>query len=46
MTGGNARMWEWQKHLYAFLSRNATPVRDYYKIMPTQIFEIGLPVQL
>lgn len=46
MTGGNARMWEWQKHLYAFLSRNATPIRDYYKIMPTQIFEIGLPVQL
>lgn len=46
MTGGNARMWEWQKHLYAFLSRNATPVRDYYKILPTQIFEIGLPVQL
>jgi len=46
MTGGNARMWEWQKHLYAFLSRNATPARDYYKIMPTQIFEIGLPVQL
>jgi len=46
MTGGNSRMWEWQKHLYAFLSRNATPVRDYYKIMPTQLFEIGLPVQL
>jgi len=46
MIGGNARMWEWQKHLYAFLSRNATPARDYYKIMPTQIFEIGLPVQL
>ena len=46
MTGGDARMWEWQKHLYAFLSRNATPARDYYKIMPTQIFEIGLPVQL
>ena len=46
MTGGTARMMEWQKHLYAFLSRNATPARDYYKIMPTQLFEIGLPVQL
>lgn len=46
ITGGNARMWEWQKRLYSFLSRNATPVKDYYQIMPTQIIEIGLPVQL
>ena len=46
ITGGNARMFEWQKKLYAFLSRNASPVKDYYKIMPTQIIEIGLPVQL
>jgi KUP system potassium uptake protein len=46
ISGGNARMWEWQKKLYAFLSRNATPVKDYYKILPTQIIEIGLPVQL
>ncbi|PTY04815.1 potassium transporter [Opitutaceae bacterium EW11] len=46
ITGGNARMWDWQKRLYAFLSRNATPVKDYYKILPTQIIEIGLPVQL
>ena len=46
ITGGNARMFHWQKQLYAFLSRNATPVKDYYQIMPTQIIEIGLPVQL
>jgi len=46
LTGGNARMWEWQKKFYAFLSRNAHPVKDYYKILPTQIIEIGLPVQL
>ncbi|MFA5262684.1 MAG: KUP/HAK/KT family potassium transporter [Opitutaceae bacterium] len=46
LTGGNARMWEWQKRLYAFLSRNAHPVKDYYQILPTQIIEIGLPVQL
>lgn len=44
--GGNARMFEWQKALYAFLSRNARPVKDYYQILPTQIIEIGLPVQL
>ena len=46
ITGGTARMFEWQKNLYAFLSRNARPVKDYYQIMPTQIIEIGLPVQL
>lgn len=46
ISGGNAKMFEWQKALYAFLSRNARPVKDYYQILPTQIIEIGLPVQL
>ncbi len=46
ITGGNARMWEWQKHLYSFLSRNARPAKDYYRITPSQIIEIGLPLQL
>jgi len=46
ISGGNARMWEWQKSFYSFLSRNARPVKDYYQIMPTQIIEIGLPIQL
>jgi KUP system potassium uptake protein len=39
-------MWEWEKALYAFLSRNARPAKDYYKIPPTQIIELGLPIQL
>jgi KUP system potassium uptake protein len=46
LTGGNARMFQWQKSLYAFMSRNASPIKDYYRILPTQIIEIGLPVQL
>jgi len=46
ITGGTAKMFEWQKSLYAYLSRNARPVKDYYQILPTQIIEIGLPVQL
>jgi KUP system potassium uptake protein len=46
INGGNAKMFEWQKSLYAFLSRNARPVKDYYQILPTQIIEIGLPIQL
>lgn len=46
ITGGNAKMFEWQKHLYSFLSRNARPAKDYYQITPSQIIEIGLPLQL
>ena len=46
ITGGSAPMWEWQKSLYALLSRNARPAKDYYHITPSQIIEIGLPVQL
>ena len=46
ITGGNARMWEWQKTLYGFLSRNARPAKDYFRIPPSQIIEIGLPLQL
>ena len=46
ITGGSAPMWEWQKRLYSFLSRNARPAKDYYQITPSQIIEIGLPLQL
>ena len=31
-SGGNAKMWEWQKSLYSFLSRNARPAKDYFRI--------------
>lgn len=44
--GGNSGMWEWEKSFYSFLSRNARPAKDYYKIPPSQIIEIGLPLQL
>ena len=46
ITGGESRMFEWQKHLYSLLSRNARPVRDYYRLPPMQIIEVGLPIQL
>ncbi len=46
ITGGEARMWEWQKRFYSLLSRNARPVRDYYRLPPMQIIEVGLPIQL
>jgi KUP system potassium uptake protein len=46
ITGGGARMWEWEKRLYGLLTRNARPAKDYYRIPPSQIIELGLPVQL
>jgi len=46
ITGGDTRMWRWQKALYAWMSRNARPARDYYRIEPSQIIEVGLPVVL
>lgn len=46
ITGGDARMWQWQKHFYGFLSRNARQARDYYQLPPMQIIEVGLPIQL
>jgi len=46
MAEGDSPMWEWEKRLYGFLSRNARPIRDYYRIPPNQIIEIGLPIQL
>jgi KUP system potassium uptake protein len=46
ITGGDARMPEWQKRFYGFLSRNAQQARDYYHLPPMQIIEVGLPIQL
>lgn len=46
ITGGEARMPEWQKRFYGFLSRNARQARDYYRLPPLQIIEVGLPIQL
>jgi len=46
ITGGNTQMFEWQKHFYAFLSRNARQARDYYRLPPMQIIEVGMPIQL
>jgi KUP system potassium uptake protein len=46
LPGGTTRMWKWEKSFYGFLSRNARSARDYYQIPPSQIIEIGLPLQL
>ncbi|MEG2586076.1 MAG: KUP/HAK/KT family potassium transporter [Akkermansia sp.] len=46
ITGGHSNLLEWQKSLYEFLSRNARPVKDYYRVTPTRIVEMGLPISL
>ena len=46
ITDGDTPLWHWQKRLYALLSRNARPVRDYYRLPAMQIIEVGLPIQL
>lgn len=44
--GDKSHLYEWQAELYAFLSRNAQPMRDYYSILPNQVIEVGLPVKI
>jgi KUP system potassium uptake protein len=46
LPGGGSPLWRWQKSLYGVLTRNARPAKDYFNIPPSQIIEIGLPVQL
>jgi len=46
ITGGESRMWHWEKRLYSLLSRNARQARDYYRLPPMQIIEVGMPIQL
>ena len=43
---GDSSLWKWQKDFYSFLSRNARPASDYYRISPSQIIEIGMPVEI
>jgi KUP system potassium uptake protein len=46
INGGNSGMWEWEKSFYGYLTRNSRPAKDYYQIPPSQIIEMGLPLQL
>jgi KUP system potassium uptake protein len=46
VSGGQSKLFEWQKYLYSFLARNAQPMRDYYRVMQHQLIEVGLPVRI
>lgn len=46
LTDGPAPLPSALKNLYRFLSNNASPAKDYFRIPANQIVEMGLPVKL
>ena len=46
LTDGKTKMWHWEKELYALMSRNASPARDYFRVPENRIIEMGLPIKL
>lgn len=41
-----ARMQQWRKFLFAFMSRNATPATSYFKLPAERVIEIGMHVEM
>lgn len=46
VTSGYGGMARWRKRLFAFLSRNARPATEYFRLPPDQVIEIGSQIQL
>ena len=46
LTDGKTKMWHWEKELYALMSRNASPARDYFRVPENRIIEMGLPIKI
>jgi len=45
-TTGNSGMSTWRKLLFAFLSRNAHSVTDFFSIPPGRVVELGMQVEI
>jgi KUP system potassium uptake protein len=44
---GNAPgMWQWQKHFFAVISRNAKSATAYFGIPPNRVVELGMQIEL
>jgi KUP system potassium uptake protein len=43
---GEARMQEWRKRLFAFISRNAVPATAYFGLPPGRVVELGMQIRL
>jgi KUP system potassium uptake protein len=39
-------MARWREHLFALMSRNATPAANYFGLPPERTLEIGVAVEL
>ena len=46
LSTGEAKMAQWRKGLFAFLSRNAWNVSTYFNIPPNRVVELGSQVEL
>jgi KUP system potassium uptake protein len=46
LTTGPARMARWRKGLFAFLSRNARPATQFFRLPPNRVVELGAQVEL
>ncbi|MGE5788569.1 MAG: KUP/HAK/KT family potassium transporter, partial [Myxococcales bacterium] len=45
-TTGKSPMARWRKQLFAFLSRNAHSVTDFFSIPPGRVVELGMQVEI
>ncbi len=43
---GRSKLPRWRLHLFAFLSRNATPATHFFGLPPNRVMELGAQVQL
>jgi KUP system potassium uptake protein len=46
MLTGHSKMAYWRKQLFAFLSRNAHSVTDFFSIPPGRVVELGMQVEI
>lgn len=42
----NPGMARWRKHLFSFLSKNARPATDFFKLPPDRVVEMGMQLEL
>jgi KUP system potassium uptake protein len=46
LTGGRARMANWRKQLFAFISKNARTATAYFGLPPGRVIELGMQIDL
>ncbi len=46
LTGGDSKMTEWRKVLFAFMSRNSRTATAYFDVPPDRVVELGVQIQI